>query len=121
MEYNARMDTREKIERIRVMLRKNGDTGTNYRIARLLDVSPSTVGRWEQGLATPRGRQAEALELLFRTLSEAAKGDPEAKRILGALLGVAGASLLGLGLGGVLIAAGLGWILGTDETAKSKH
>jgi len=103
------------------MLRKNGDTGTNYQIAKLLDVSASTVGRWEQGLATPRGRQAEALDLLLRTLTEVGKGNPEAKKLLGAFFGVAGASLLGLGLGGVLIAAGLGWILGTDEGGKPKH
>jgi len=59
--------------------------------------------------------------LLFNTLVHARQGNPEAQKILGMVLGVAGAGLLGLGLGGVLIAAGLGWILAEPNSSEREH
>jgi DNA-binding XRE family transcriptional regulator len=41
-------------------------------IARQLGVDPSTYGRWEEALRTPRAEQAVEVAHLFRQLSEAA-------------------------------------------------
>jgi transcriptional regulator with XRE-family HTH domain len=102
----------KKLQRISAALQDRGEPGNAAQIARLLNVSPSTVGRWLSGEVAPRGKQAESLKLLHRTVVQADDGNRDAKKILGMLLGGAGAGLLGLGLGGVLIAAGLGWVLG---------
>jgi len=96
-------------------LEKRGEPGSLTQIADLIGVDPSTVARWARGTSKPRGNQREALLLLYRTVAQAEKGNSEAKKILGALIGAAGAGLLGIGLGGILIAAGLGWILGSSE------
>ena len=112
------MNAKDKISAICSSLQDRGEPGTPSQIARLLHVAPSTVSRWINETAVPRGRQAEALDLLYRTVINAEQGNPDAKKILGMVLGAAGAGLLGLGLGGVLIAAGLGWILGEDDSEK---
>ena len=106
------INAKTKIERISEALQSRNEPGTLYQIAKLLDVVPSTVSRWHSGASAPRGRQAESLDLLYNTVVKADTGNPEAYKILAALLGGVGAGLLGLGVGGVLIAAGLGWILG---------
>jgi len=105
----------QKIEAICRSLQTRGEPGNQAQVARLLNVSPSTVHRWMTGVAVPKGRQAEALNLLYNTVCEAQKGNPQAKRILGTLMVGAGASLLGLGVGGFLMAAGLGWALGETK------
>ena len=111
------MDVPGKVEHIRKGLEARGESGSYSQVARLLDVSPSTVSRWVKGVM-PTNRQFERLNLLYRTVCEAEEGNEDAKKILGALLGVAGASLLGLGVGGILIAAGLGWLIGErNETS----
>ena len=109
------MDVEEKICRISLALRKRGLPGTDSQIARLLRVSPSTVQRWRKGNAEPRGRTAEAVDVLHRTVVQADEGNEDANKILVAFLGATGAALLGFGVGGALIAAGLGWILGEEE------
>lgn len=114
------MDTAIKLEKICQSLKARGEPGTLYQIARLLGVAPSTVTRWSKGQTNPRGKAAEALDVLYRTVVQAEKGNPEAANMLGAFLGGAGAALLGLGLGGVLIAAGLGWIIGGDAGENKK-
>lgn len=106
------MTAAEKIERICRTLEERGEPGSYHQVARLLGVAPSTVSRWAGGESTPRGKQAESLDLLYRTVVAADHGNPDAIKILGAVLGAAGAGLLGMGVGGVLIAAGLGWLLG---------
>ena len=108
-------DIVSKIKRICQVLQERGEPGTPYQISRLLGVSPSTVSRWLAGTATPRGRQAQSLDFLYNTIVNVNRGNPEADKLLGALLGGVGAGLLGLGVGGVLIAAGLGWILGDQN------
>lgn len=113
------MTTAEKIGRVCEVLKQRGEAGSPYQVARLLGVSPSTVLRWAGGGVEPRRRQAEALDLLYRTVVRAEQDNQDAKRILGSLLAATGAGLLGLGLGGVLIAAGLGWILG-DQPEKEE-
>lgn len=67
----------------------------------------------------PRGKTAEHLDLLYRTVVQAQKGNREANKILASILGGAGAGLLGLGVGGILIAAGLAWILSDDVGEES--
>lgn len=112
---------KRKIECICEVLQSRGEPGTCYQVARLLDVSPSTVTRWVAGTATPRGRQSEALDLLYNTVVQVNRGNEEADKILGALLGGLGAGLLGLGVGGILIAAGLGWVIGEQEFKEKKN
>lgn len=107
------------IERIQAVLTARGQPGTPYQIARMLSVAPSTVSRWLSGVATPRGRQEESLTLLYRTAVETQNGNEEAATILKKVaVPIAGAALLGLGLPGVLMAAGLGWLLGGLEDEK---
>jgi len=112
------MSPADKVDRICRALESRDEPGTPTQVARLLGCSPSTVLRWKHGESSPRGRQADSLDLLYRTVVEADDGNADATKILGSLLGAAGAGLLGLGVGGILIAAGLGWILsgqGNDD------
>lgn len=102
-------------------LQQRGEVGSYHQVARLLGVAPSTVSRWASGESVPRGKQAEGLDLLYKTLSAADDGNTDAKRILGAVLGVAGAGLLGLGLGGILIASGLGWLLAQESSDEGSQ
>lgn len=88
-------------------------------IVRLLSVAPSTVLRWKSDEATPRERQEESLTLLYRTAVHAQVGNEEAVTMLKKFaVPVAAAQLLGLGLPGVLMAAGLGWVAGGLEDEK---
>lgn len=117
------METHEKLQRICAALRERGEPGTPYQVAKLLRVSPSTVLRWgkprRQGGSIPRGQSAQNLDLLYRTVVQAQKGNQDANKILASILGGAGAGLLGLGVGGILIAAGMAWILSDDEGEES--
>lgn len=105
------MDTTQRVKKISNALQKRGEPGSLSQLARLLDVSPSTVSRWAAGDTHPTGKQNERLELLYRTICYAEGGNEDAKRILAALLAGTGARLLGLGLTGVVIAAGLAWLV----------
>ena len=109
------MSASEKLDRIYEGLKAKNQPGTAYQVAKLLNVAPSTVSRWERGLAQPQGRSAEALDLLYRTVCEAQRGNEDADQILVSILTATGAGLLGLGVGGILIAAGLGWILSSKD------
>lgn len=109
------MTPQAKLKQIYATLRARGEPATAYRVAKILQVAPSTVSRWERGLATPQGRTAEALDLLYRTAVNADRGNEDANQILTTFLTGAGAGLLGLGIGGILIAAGLAWILSSEE------
>lgn len=112
----------EKIEVICRVLKRRGESGTAYRLSQLLGVSPSTVTRWMHGQAVPRGRSADALDYLYRASVkwEEENGHPDAEKILGAVLGGAGAVLLGLGPAGMLIAAGLGWLVGEQAQEEAR-
>lgn len=112
------MTAEDQLRRICEGLAQRGEPGSLNQVARLLDVAPSTVSRWSSGETTPTARQQERLTLLYRTVCEAEKGNQDADQILGALLGAAGAGLLGLGMGGILIAAGLGWLMGDERKGK---
>ena len=107
-----------KLDRIQETLVARGESGSAYQVANLLGVSPSTVLRWQNGQAVPQGKTAERLDLLYRTIVHAEKGNPEANKILASILSGAGAGLLGLGVGGILIAAGLAWILSDDNEGE---
>ena len=104
-------------------------------LARLLDVAPSSLSRWMQDKAAPRGRQKERLDILYRTVLEAEAGNTDAKTILKKLvsptpaMGMAtGAGLVAsfavspirLGLLGAIAAAGLGWLLSDKEDNDEK-
>ena len=113
------MKTQVKLAQIYATLEARGEPGTAYRVAKILQVAPSTVSRWERGLATPQGRTAEALNLLYRTAVQADRGNEDANQIFATIVTGVGAGLLGLGIGGILIAAGLAWILSGEEERKS--
>ncbi|GEM_PF-6601632 len=112
------MSTAEKIAYVAKALQRRGQAGSLAQIARLLGVSPSTVTRWIANDTVPNRSQQEKLDLLFRTIVNADQGNEDAGRILGSLLGAAGAGLLGLGTGGILIAAGLGWLMSDPNTGQ---
>ncbi len=113
------MTPQAKLNQIYAALQARGEPGTAYRVAKILQVAPSTVSRWERGLVSPQGRTAEALDLLYRTAVHAERGNEDANQIFATILTGAGAGLLGLGVGGILIAAGLAWILSGEEERKS--
>lgn len=107
------MDANQKLEKIQAVLGQQGQPGTPYQIARMLNVAPSTVLRWKSGEAKPRGKQEESLTLLYRTVVEAERGNESAATLLRKFaVPIAGAAFLGFGLPGVLMAAGFGWIVG---------
>lgn len=114
------MSPQQKLKRICQVLQTRGEPGTPYQVANLLQVSPSTVLRWAKGAAVPQGKTAERLDLLYRTIVHADKGNKDANNILASILGGAGAGLLGLGVGGILIAAGLAWILSDDNEGEGQ-
>lgn len=115
------MTNRDKVVRIQAALKDRGESGSLNQVGRLLNVSTSTVSRWaaEGGTKPPR-KQQERLDLLYRTVCEADRGNSDADKILAALLGAAGAGLLGLGMGGILIAAGLGWLVRENQEKNTK-
>lgn len=119
------LTTRQKIERIQEGLAARGRPSTLSDVAQILNVNPSTVWRWmatDKRHVEPRGKQAEGIEILYRSLVKAEQGDPAAEQVLGAILGGAAAGLLGLGMGAVLIGMGVGWLFGefAEEENKKK-
>lgn len=114
------LSTPQKIERIQFALQDRGHPGTLAQIAQLLNVNPTTVWRWANGEVKPRGKQQESLEILYRSLIRAEAGDEGAQKIVGAVLGGAAAGVLGLGIAGVLIAAGMSWLIGEFNEEKEK-
>ena len=64
----------------------------------------------------------DSLSLLYRTVVVADNGNQQARKILDALLDFSGAGLLGLGFAGILVAAGMGWLIADnnyDEDGES--
>ena len=109
----------ERVKKIQEILTREGISARPSHIAKILDIAPSSFSRWMNNEATPRGKQKEKVDLLYRTVCEVEHGNTQAKEILrklasGVSPGIFGASLLGLGITGVLFAAGLGWLL-TDR------
>tara|TARA_Y100000813_G_C23859591_1_gene210470 strand:- start:11 stop:406 length:396 start_codon:yes stop_codon:yes gene_type:complete len=114
---------KKKVEVICRVLRAKGQAGTPYRVAQLLNVSPSTVSRWLRDVnpTTPRGKSAEALDYLYRAAKQwEDEHDERSDEVLGMLIGGAGAALLGLGPAGMLIAAGVGWLVGDQAKEEAR-
>lgn len=106
------METRALLDKIMDSLdakRTRGVKGNLSSVARLMGVSPSTVFRWHEGKSEPHPDQRQSLNLLYKILYESDQNNPQAKRILNSILDSA-SSLLAMGLGGILIAAGLEWL-----------
>lgn len=103
------MTTRERIVAVRQLLAARGESGSLYRLAKIMEVSPSTVGRWYAGGSEPRQRYAAGLAYLYRALTRAAAGDSWAERIARNLIEHPG--LATGGHAGLAIAAGLGWLV----------
>jgi hypothetical protein len=108
------VEANKMIEKIQAVLEAGGQSGTPYQIARMLNVAPSTVLRWKASEARPRGKQEQSLNLLYRTVVEAENGNEIAATLLKRFaVPIAGVAYLAFGLPGVLMAAGLGWLVGT--------
>ena len=109
----------ERVKKIQEILTREGISARPSHIAKILDIAPSSFSRWMNDEATPRGKQKEKVDLLYRTVCEVEHGNTQAKEILhklaaGVSTGIFGAPPLSLGITGVLFAAGLGWLL-TDK------
>ena len=109
----------ERVKKIQAIFAQEGISARPSHIAKIMDIAPSSFSRWMNNESEPRGKQKEKVDLLYRTVCEVENGNPQAKEILhklaaGASTGMFGAPLLGLGIPGVLFAAGLGWLL-TDR------
>jgi len=96
------------LDDIRELLKKRGLDPTDSYISRILGVHPSTVGRWSFRQNIP-WKHKGSMEMLARILKRAQR-DTQAEKIASTLLHPAGTGLLRLGIKGILIAAGLGWI-----------
>ncbi len=120
-----------KLEVIQKTLSKLGLESGPAHLARIFGVAQSSIFRWLNDEAQPRGKQADLIDLLYRTAREARAGNLQAEEILKKLISpdglgimagaavsrlVPGISLLSFGLLGVVAAAGLGWLLsGSDK------
>ncbi len=128
-----------KLEVIQKTLSKLGLESGPAHLARIFGVAQSSIFRWLNDEAQPRGKQADLIDLLYRTAREARAGNSKAEEILKRLISpaglgivagttvsrlVPGASLLSFGLLGVIAAAGLGWLLsgsdGEDEDSDEE-
>ena len=120
-----------KLEVIQKTLSKLGLESGPAHLARIFGVAQSSIFRWLNDEAQPRGKQADLIDLLYRTAREARAGNLKAEEILKKLISpdglgimagaavsrlVPGLSLLSFGLLGVVAAAGLSWLLsGSDK------
>ena len=105
-------------------------------LARIFGVAQSSIFRWLNNEVQSRGKQAERIDLLYRTACEVEAGNPQAEEILKNLVSplsvlglaagansvpragvglMAGTNLLSFGLLGAVAAAGLGWLLTNRE------
>ena len=120
-----------KLEVIQKTLSKLDLESGPAHLARIFGVAQSSIFRWLNDEAQPRGKQADLIDLLYRTAREARAGNSKAEEILKKLISpdglgimagaavsrlVPGISLLSFGLLGVVAAAGLSWLLsGSDK------
>ena len=126
-----------KLEAIQQTLAKLGVESGPAHLARMFGVAQSSIFRWLNDEVQPRGKQAERIDLLYRTVREVKAGNPQAEAILKNLVSpvagvsgraavanfvprtsvglLAGTSLLSFGLLGAVAAAGLGWLLSDKE------
>ena len=115
----------ERVKKIQEILTQEGFSTKPSHIAKILDIAPSSFSRWMNNEAEPRGKQKEKVDLLYRIVCEVEHGNTQAKEILHKLVvgvssGISGAvPPLSLGIAGVLVAAGLGWLF-TDRDSIYK-
>ena len=109
------METKERLERIQKSLMQMGIPARPADLAKMLHVAPSSLSRWLSG-EEAKGKQREKIDLLYRTVLEAAAENPTAKRMIAQFSRpVAGVGILATGLIGAVAAAGLGWLLSDKE------
>lgn len=131
-----KVSVKTKLEVIQKALTNLGVESGPANLARIFGVAQSSIFRWLNDEAQPRGKQAERIDLLYRTAREAKAGNHQAEEILknlvspltategaaaGAVagLGLGAASLISFGLLGAVVAAGLGWLLSDKEDADT--
>ena len=113
--YTIVMETKKRLERIQKSLMQMGIPARPADLAKMLDVAPSSLSRWLGG-EEAKGKQKEKIDLLYRTVLEAAAENPTAKRMIAQFSRpVAGVGILATGLIGAVAAAGLGWLLSDKE------
>ena len=133
-----KISVKTKLEVIQKALTNLGVESGPANLARIFGVAQSSIFRWLNDEVQPRGKQAERIDLLYRTAREAEAGNQQAEEILKNLVSpvaaaggsaasgaVAGAGLMGatslisFGLLGAVAAAGLGWLLSDKEDADT--
>lgn len=125
-----------KLEVIQKTLSKLGLESGPAHLARIFGVAQSSIFRWLNDEVQPRGKQADLIDLLYRTAREARTGNSKAEEILKKLISsdglgimagaavsrlVPGISLLSFGLLGVVAAAGLVWLLADKEDVDTDN
>ncbi len=111
------MTPQEKVQRICEILKTLGEEGSASQLAHILAVCPTTVVRYINGTINPRSGARESIDVLYRVLQGAHEGNNQAQQILEAVLGQSG--LIRMGLGGVLIAGGMAWLV--KDRAEKPH
>ena len=132
-----KVSVKTKLEVIQKTLTNLGVESGPANLARIFGVAQSSIFRWLNDEAQPRGKQAERIDLLYRTAREVEAGNQQAEEIMknlvspvtvfsglvagaGASAGLMGtASLLSFGFLGAVAAAGLGWLLSDKEDADA--
>ena len=136
-----KVSVKTKLETIQKTLTNLDVESGPANLARIFGVAQSSIFRWLNDEAQPRGKQAERINLLYRTAREVEAGNQQAEEILKNLVSpaaaaiasglaaragaVAGAGLIGatslisFGLLGAVAAAGLGWLLSDKEDADT--
>ena len=71
-----------KLEVIQKTLSKFGLESGPAHLARIFGVAQSSIFRWLNDEAQPRGKQADLIDLLYRTAREARAGNSKAEEIL---------------------------------------
>ena len=109
------METKKRLERIQKSLTQMSILARPADLAKMLDVAPSSLSRWLGG-EEAKGKQKEKIDMLYRTVLEAAADNPTAKRMIARFSRpIGGVGLLASGLLGAVAAAGLGWLLSDKE------
>ena len=114
------METKKRLERIQKSLTQMGILARPADLAKMLDVAPSSLSRWLGG-EEAKGKQKEKIDMLYRTVLEAAADNPTAKRMIAHFSRpIGGVGLLASGLLGAVAAAGLGWLLSDKEDTNEE-
>lgn len=112
------MTVTEQIELLKKNLKLVGLKGSEYQVAKMLGVQPSTVLRWRRSETEPRQKQMRNLMLLERVIDGVRRGRKGADKILSVF--AVHPELVSQGLSGIVIASGLSWLLVEPDEEQPK-